>query len=512
MKFENLDSFIKKQVNASSENQNHDIEFDKVWTKVRPEIDAFYKKKKKRRLLFWLFIPFALSSLIFIGLNRNNQDGEKIVESRNNNTLVKTKTKTNTNSQGSEFSESDASLNLNENIKGTEKNIGSESLVNRNAEPSLSSQSSTIASKISGIEVDKNSLESTSKISANNTDQAKLISINELSNDSNRIILNNKFLNQQSTIQEESHFPEHSVSIDDISLSKIQNKNIRNILNTENLVFINMQLLPIFANEIKKEIYDEIEYSPQIFESFPSNKRFLEIGIGHSQFVQNPFTNTNQIDNDASTFSYRSLNFIISKRYNRRFSFSSGYHYIKQKAWVPFELKDIPYLEEPQAFENSLLGSNSDGTGVSQQVVDNTIDKDELAVKFLPGAEVNYGDLLDATALATIELDLYQVPFQIDYHLGRNKWEMIMFTGISLNYIRLQVTEFPIEIYKENILVSTDINFKPISRDLFIPNLILGAGIRYQFTEKYALHSLLNINPLDMRYARWQFGIMRRII
>ena len=101
----------------------------------------------------------------------------------------------------------------------------------------------------------------------------------------------------------------------------------------------------------------------------------------------------------------------------------------------------------------------------------------------------------------------HQVPLQINYHKNIRNWQLVGFTGISLNILQLEIPRFEVDIYANEELVSNDINFSPLEETVFIPNIIFGAGIRYRFYNRYNANIFYNHNPLNTSFARLQFGL-----
>ena len=486
MKF---DKFINEQLPKEGEHIDFigEEQYEQLWSDVYPDIESFYKKKKRRGIVLWLLFPILLVGIITTGMYFSNQkvDENSLAEPEKLTSKIIESTVESTTNIDLAQDVDDISL-INESYNSLDHVISN-----------LNAGKITDAKDFANVVVAKKRVHSTTETITK-----------EKSQQSKSAILPQIFTSSEKELNQESKTKESDFSIIDHGKTPGFGTLESDLFPTIFLSGNSLTLFPKLTGSLLESIQTTIVYEPQFFELDTDKKRYREIGIGHTRFVNNPFTNSNRIRNDRAIFNYSSLNLILSRRYNHRFSFTSGFHYLRQKVWVPFKLYDEPYVSGQNSFQNSIVAENTDGSP-SQEVLQNSINDDALAIQFLPGAQVNEGDLLDAAGSATILLDIYQIPFQLDYHMGHGKWELICFTGISLNYFRLQLSEFPIEIYKDGILVSNDINFRPIRRHFVLPNLILGSGVRYQLSEKYALHMLLNLNPLDLRFARLQFGVMK---
>jgi len=481
MKFEKFDKYVKDQMPKRDDQVDFvsDEHYDQLWNNVYPEIKSFYEKKKKRRFVFFL-LPLILIIVVlpfYFLQHESDQADINILES-------------NSTSQSP----------YQKNIADSDLHESKNNLVDPAEKPTISKEASL-----------SRDLKSPSRRSIVREGPSRAIQNQEIQMTSGSTAFDkNQLISIKNGDFGLPHAPNVHNDIQKASGPTIEQDQDQSQVRSTLLRVSLLEILSLDSEEIQLDISTKGNYNTQIFESYVQPKRYRSIGIGHSRFVDNPFHEPIQINEDNAVFNFTSINLLYSRRYNKRFAFTSGFHYLRQKVQVPFVFEDLLYDSHDDPIQNSLVMLQTDGPSASKEVLQNTIGNDQFQIKFLPEAMVQDGDLLDAIGSATVKLDIYQIPFQVDYHMGRGRWEFVGFTGLSLNFFHLQLSELPVEVFKNGILVSNETNFKPISKYLLLPNIIFGSGIRYQLTDRLDVQALLNLNPLDLRYARMQFGILRK--
>ncbi len=482
----NLDNFIKKEINnISSQSSDWSDSDESRWTIIQPKIDAIYRKKKRRKaliLFFGLILITSSTGLLYSSNIFNNYSKELNIKNQINDSF---------------------DTSPNDKITSThfEKDISK-------AEPIENNITSTQAKEITESNTTSNKPKEIieSNIASNQTrkspKKSPLINTQLYKPSSNlNFAVENK--NDEQLLIEKLTFNESKISALIIEESSKKNNLAKEIYRGP---FNSLTIPPIsFETKINNPIkYIDNKITSYKLKSNPFSK--WEIGIGHTQFIDNPFLTNQQVQQNNTTITladkrYESYNFIINRNFTRNFSFTSGYHFFQQFILLNYSFKDISY----DGKGNTL--SNSFGLVEGRSYISDNVDKDELFIKFLPGKDVTIGTILNAEGYADAYARAHQVPLQINYHKNIRNWQLVGFTGISLNILQLEIPRFEVDIYANEELVSNDINFSPLEETVFIPNIIFGAGIRYRFYNRYNANIFYNHNPLNTSFARLQFGL-----
>lgn len=482
-----LDTHVKKTVDKITTYSGEWSEADKAfWSEMQPKVDAIYRKKRRRYafIIFFGLVLIGATSLYFLQDNKIEED--QLLTEKN---TIKEPTHNNSFSANNKIALNEiVELNEPENKLPITKPTISNPPINT---PQKTSSLANVDIKPSNI----------SSVNKNNIIPRKGTN-NRYSEPKSTSILGKN----QSNIQEipseidanSGIFPERI---------QIQETSTNNSILYTKINAVNLKSPLIIMDHEPELIKVDLPVLNEII--FPKLSPKWEFGLGHSRFLINPFLNIpNTTPNESLTIAladkqYTSLDIIANRNFGKRLSFTTGLKFINQFVQLEYTVDDLPYTNDGMNVQNafrSIIERNI--TPLTNNMLDN-----QLFIKLLPGKTLNEGDLINGIGIGDINLRIYEIPFQVNLHQRIGAFELVGFTGLSINWIQARIPRFDVELFVENDLISNDINFSPLSDQIVIPNIILGGGFRYHLNHRYRLHSFYNHNPLNSDFARIQFGL-----
>jgi len=234
-----------------------------------------------------------------------------------------------------------------------------------------------------------------------------------------------------------------------------------------------------------------------------------ELGGSYSRFFQNPFTDDEEQHRQNNKYlellseSYRSTNIVLTSALGKRKSLTTGLYFLQQKIDVAYGLDSLIYDNQNPLIEKEL-------SDLTAKVAAGTTGND-LELSFLPDAEVVNGDTLSLFGNLPIRLRAYQIPVLVNIHLGqRKRLEYLLTAGVSIDIVKLRVDELPIEVFKNNQLVSNDINFQPSEVMLLGASLYMGGGVKYHFSPQFNISASIKFEPAASEFSRYELGAHQR--
>lgn len=187
----------------------------------------------------------------------------------------------------------------------------------------------------------------------------------------------------------------------------------------------------------------------------------------------------------------------------RKTSLTTGLYFLQQKIDVAYGLDSLVYNDQDRLIEKELGDLTSKAAGGATE--------NGLELIFLPDAEVANGDTLSLFGNLPIRLRAYQIPFLLNIHLGQQKrFEYLATVGFSLNIVKVRVDELPVEVFKNNQLVSNDINFEATEVRLLGGGLYMGGGLKYYLIPHLNISASLRYEPLARDFSRFEIGLHHR--
>ena len=139
-----------------------------------------------------------------------------------------------------------------------------------------------------------------------------------------------------------------------------------------------------------------------------------------------------------------------------------------------------------------------------------SLNKSKLAVVFLPDVHVINGDTLQLTGQLPVKLQAFQIPLLVNYTNRKGKIIYGGSIGVSMDILKIGIDQLPIKIYKDKMIVSKDIGFKPFYKTIIKPNIYLGLETKYFISKQINLGIAYKYEPLTPKFSRFEFGIYRR--
>ncbi|MEL7147156.1 MAG: hypothetical protein AAFO69_12355, partial [Bacteroidota bacterium] len=457
-KYQHIDEFIRKQLSqAEHADEVWNVPPDDVWLKAKAEINA---PKKKRRFL-WLFF-IGLLGLILIGVSfsflQQEQEGRGDANTQEANVSF-------------QVPESPQSFNAKTDQKAGKKPVAK----NRQASTANVPESSAkdISTGVFSLQPEDTSYSEILQSDNSSTQQKSLASVG--------MEIAEKTTIQPVTIQE------RTTASDDLSSNNAQDEPKSAIESAEEItddptnVLTTLEVLPF--TKIRSLIAKTEEPDISLLSSEPQDQNHwkIELGISYSRFFQNPFTDDEEQHRQNNKYlellsdSYRSTNVVLTSALGRRTSLTTGLYFLQQKIDVAYGLDSLIYDDQNRLIEKEF-------GDLTAKIAAGTTEND-LELIFLPGAEVVNGDTLSLFGNLPIRLRAYQIPLLVNIHLGqRKRLEYLVTAGVSVDIVKLSVDELPIEVYKNNQLVSNDISFQPREVMLLGASLYMGGGLKCHFS------------------------------
>lgn len=497
-----IDQHFKKQLDKlGNGNSRWSAEDDLFWDNMQGKVDLIYRQKRKRRLMAFLFsLAFLISAIGGISYFNYTPKAETSSSLSSKNPI----------NHSQENQSNSSSLDNKEIQKNSIAEIPQKPTVNNSAAESTkkTSQQTNTKAPNSNNQKTSNSIahslnkKPTYSLQLNNQ-ESSLFNLKDQGQKPFNHTKNNyakQFINLDTSRLETNDTLKNPIDLRGVSIGKL------NYVSESRLAPLKIQLLNDQQFLLKSSFSSRKSYDMPVI-SRPRD--IWELGFSHSRFIKNPFLHIppSQIKPDQSVSisdkRFRSFNLIANLNLSKKISLTSGIHYLSQYIQVDYKFYQQAYEENENALQNSL----SNIVGRESISLENQIKESDLFIKFLEGKTAQEGDLLDIFGQADAYARIYQIPLQLNYKFRYSNWELVAFTGVSVNAIFLKIPRFDVEVYKENELISDDINFRPLRKELLVPNFILGAGVRYTLWDFTHLHLYYNSNPLDRKFARIQMGV-----
>ncbi len=477
----NIDKLFKNKVSKSyipedTWNTPDDIVWDHIITAVRND------KKRKRRILIPLLFFCSISIVILLWMVNTTSINHKKKEEA---TIIDVALKKKRNIQ-------------NLPLKSTRKSSYIDTNHHRNAKTTLGD-----------LEIKNNSIEiehaKNNNKSLNKPHKRKSQKINQI-----LLIKNSEqkdFLKDVSSINTnlyETKTPRNEYNSNDLPQHKFPlNKS------DEEPVY-KLPTSKYFITTEQEQINCSLNYSKTTtFITHPDRLWRWEMGISHFRYPINPFTTITEKDLQRNEYlklissKYSNLNAIISKNLSKHWSLSSGLYITYQSINAGFEIKDIIYQDNQ--FDDYLRSFPRRFYNQTQSP-----DKSNLAVVFLPDANVINGDTLQLTGQLPVQLQAFQIPLLVNYSYRKDKLIYGGSIGVSMDILKISIDQLPVKIYKDKTIVSEDIGFKPFYRTIIKPNIYLGLETKYFISKQINLGVAYKFEPLSPKFSRFEFGIYRR--
>ncbi|MFK7807416.1 MAG: hypothetical protein AB8F74_06380 [Saprospiraceae bacterium] len=470
---DNIEKFFRKRLQGKAvEEEVWNVPSDDLWNTAKVH---FPKKEKKRRPFFWFFLgggtAVLLTSILFYVFSLGTNNAAQVVHKE----IIKNESPT---------------YNFNSKDVATRSIISEERITNNN------------------LELPKEELTKSNLSIANHSDLLNNASYIEPPKLSNKV---NSIKNTSTSVSEfllENLKTKPVIKANELIKSKNNKLEIKSneltIDNNNILVLSNFPTLSLTLKEEEKDAAEKMIIHPA--KQWRNRPRW-EIGISHSPFVINPKWVVEDGDLEEGEeynlgIKYRNINIPVMRRFDRRFSLSSGISLAQLKLDFNFSTEEEYIMSNSEADIRELIRESST-TGTV------TIDDEssDVSVVFRPDANLMNGDTITVKGFVPIDLRLIQIPVLFNYHFGKRRWEGIIHAGAGLDYFHGTIKDVNIEVYKDEDLVSEPLNFESINDSEFGFSLYLGAGVKYHITNRFNLGFSTKLDFTELLLSRHEIGI-----
>lgn len=280
--------------------------------------------------------------------------------------------------------------------------------------------------------------------------------------------------------------------------------------------------LPIVIEKVEKITNNKVINLPSLISKLESEERPItnnseiiklksarkinrwEMGLSHSPLILLPVVRADfKEDEDVNLdVKYRNLNGLISRRLNRRFSLTSGLMFSSLDVGLDFGVEGIYEMDEVDVDFKGILPNNSSGGSLT---IDDTTS--DLDIIFRPDANLMNGDSVFVKGKIPFEVKAIQLPFLVNYHFGKGKFEGLIHAGGSLDYFDLRVRSLDFDVFKDDNLISESVNFEPEKYTGFGVSAYLGAGVKYHLNDHFNLGLSTKFNVTALIFSTYELGV-----
>lgn len=491
----NIGNFFRKRlIETEVDEQVWNVPSDDIWMAAEPH---FPKEKLNRRwfIIFFFASMFISTTIIFVyskSNTRNTIENEKILLTHSNDKLH-TESITNSESKNNQPNTINTSA-MKKKVDGlfnnqVEKNVGKGTTIETNS----ISKSPSSENRINNIRPTEFKNESLSEASQH-TKEADIV---------NHLSITNLLpaLNENLSGFSESQGPNEELSIKNIDSSEIEG---HQLLLMPSLPNQELNKLSALSSALIAQVPGQIHIKQN------QNKSRWELGLALSQFNKKPEWIITDLLNEDDMYTMQSsqigFNASISKLVSNRFSYTTGIMY--------------NHLD----FDLTILDNQNFGDEITIETLKKRI-KDfvrvgnlsvngngrDINIEFLDENDLSKGDILNLRAEFPINLNLYQIPFILNYRYIKHKWEWNASGGMSIDLVRVRVNNINVDVSKNGISTIKPVEIEPISDTSLTGSLYIGTGFKYEVYPKLSLGLLSRVDLTDLRLSKYDFGIYYKL-
>lgn len=515
MKDENkkIDAFFSARLqNEAVKDDDWNMPSDSIWEAAKPKFVD--RKKPRRRFMFWLLIPI-LALCLSIPLKLTEGTGMATIDASEEHLIENANNKITENETRKNIESKKERINISSSSIQTEKMGTQPEVQTIKIEPQPNSSPSQEENN-ADTEVIKSEHPSTKKSEWKKSLQSA-IQPDPAINNTNAGVLDYESFNTKN-IESKNTQPQVFEKIEDNEKSTQKNEKVDSEIERQELV------IPFLNTIYSENITDQNLYS--ITTNLHSNSKMRidliapklitplvrpnyknEIGISHTELLLNLFLafeiqTDNPDDQISISNTYFNANATGRKWLNRKWSFMTGVQYSHLDLDVVFSVSDTLDKELKDYV-------NEEFNAITRQRSQNDEERD-IDIVLKDGIDPQIGDLLNIKGDVKLKVRAIQIPFFLDYHIYKRKFEYTFGFGATLDY--LNVSEIPksFEIYKSNQLISKPVMISEYKERYFDGSLYLKTGIRYSISERFNIGLDAKINLLELPFSGLDAGFYYR--
>lgn len=455
---------------------------ERVWEAAS---EHFPKKKKKRRILLWLFFGLmTISSLgVFLGIEsgtettikQNSNLGtnpssvikEEVQQERNSLTINKEQLINNKATPLSKKENQSETVNLKQEISKKVESKSKKEILERHLKNSTVREPSTKHS------IGVNATTSKNLIAGAHTNLAS----------ENTSSANEKVEKKQSSDVENAD-KSSDLRLALSEMPSLQTVEIKSINNTE--LNPSLATLPI---TITPSIHRK-EYG----------LTYRYIGVNLTDIIE---LEEGSMDEINSTNEYRNVNLDYRKWLNKKWSIQSGLWFTRLSSEIDFSIFSQLDRDAKEFLAQELVGFS---------VRDEEKNINSLVnLRFKDNNTLEIGDVVNYRSNVGTDLYVLQLPFMIDRHYDWNSWEFLLGGGFTFDFLYARQGAHELEIYKSGNLINEPFYFEDISQVAVDFSIYTNMGARYKITPKFNIGLTTRIMMTDPIYSGIEAGIYYRL-
>jgi len=480
----NIDKFFADRLAQNQAEEDWQIPSDEIWLAAKPHFAK--KKKKKKKFIFWLIGTSAIIlTLLIFDVKSIIKKEDRIPTKTNtivNNNAQRSNAKTSSNTYRETNTEEESIDN--ENIKILNENVDKSNLFTNNEPKGAIKYEKSISNGElkSNVKVTAEELTLTEQAFNNSSivfdDQSGVVMTKGMPNTATKAI----------TVTEK-------IPVVAVKTKALENN--RNLIAINNLSRSKVMIEP----EFQKDDLDKIAplaFMPIIPTTFrPKN----ELGVSTSKYILETILNNEVLTDPSSEIknlntSFININASHRKWYNRNISYVYGLNVTN--IGLNFDLDALDTLDQNISTTNNTYEISTRRTAQN------------INIELKEGIELLEGDIINVKGNIGLNLLAVQVPFMIDYHLYKNKFEYLFGVGISLDVMHVSQEEINISIFKQQQMVNKPLKNNEISEYLYDYSLYGSLGARYHINKNWNLGISTKISILEPIFSYAEIGIYHR--
>ena len=449
---------------------------DDLWNRAKVH---FPNKKKKRRLFIWFWIVgivVLLSGSIYLTNDVYFADDKELVSLLHHDKMSVP-------------------------IKSLEKPVNS--LANK--VDKLSSNDFSINKTVEREIIDSNPRKSLNANSTNPNNEGSQVETLDNSFDKKEKVLSKN--NDHSDVSENTKTASSIISL------PIKNNTHELNIAKEDAGFDYLSTLEYISSLSSRVIFDKpisLSTKPKVNIIPHKQLSYWEIGLSYSPFIASPLESLEaeleEVENYGATTKYSNFNVPITRRFNNRYSMSSGLSFARLNTDLEFIELEIYSEEEP----NQVLRSVIEQTAASGSLSLNDKDTSYIEIEFIPGIDLQNGDSLFIEGRIPLSLRLYRIPFILNTHWGLGRFEFLTHSGIAIDLLEAKISDLDFNIYNRDGLISRQVNFTALRDRTIGLSVHLGVGVRYKITNNWNIGVSANLDVTDPEFSRYDLGTYYR--
>ena len=484
----NIDQFFKKRLAESTSSEGDwNIPDDKIWDSAK----AHFPKKKKRRLFPFFILGLGVLAILFFTIGEDYQH----ISLSDQTSVVNDKTQPLPITKEINQETKEATTNLEITVPtqlSTKNNITSNTKTNyktKEGNKIRNKSSKQINPKVGKQSSDRED----TRISKSKSSDTPLYQHKESPTNETTIDIRQAGLSIPTS---ELDSPSETPSPNDH----------RDRLNRKATTPIaSIVLRPIESMTTIKDV----PHTPAMKVLHTPKKNYIpnwEIGISHAPFIVNPFKIT-EIDLETGeslnlNSTYRNINLNLTKKISPRFSISSGVLYSTLDVQMDFSFADN--YKSPDSIGN--FKSQVDETTSFGSLSVNE-ESNEFEINFIPGSDVNHGDLLRVNGMIPIDIFAIQIPMIANYHFRRGKLDWLLHGGLTIDVISSEISSLDLTFYKGPERVTEPIVMQQIKNIDFGLSVYVGGGLKYYIGKHWNLGASTKFDVTGIIFSRFDFGL-----